>query len=412
MPRPSWGAKVLGVRYWTAPERTRIVLDVDTPPIYRISDEGHPTHLIVELKNTPHSNLLKPIKIGDSLVKRIRFKRKDKRTLGIIVDLQTPVKSRVFALKKYQHKPHRLVIDVLNPKVDYMLKQKVNSALTAKQRGHRIVVIDPGHGGEDPGAIGRRLKLKEKNVVLSIAQKLYNLLKTQPGITPYLTRKGDYYVSLGRRVQIANTLGADLFISIHANANRDSSYRGSSIYYLSEKGASDKAARLLAKRENAADLIGGNVVWARDRTTNAVLFDLSQTSTRNESVIFAKGVISRFGQIRQLAMDSRVRSAPFAVLKSLRIPSVLVETAFITNRTEEKLLASSKFRAKVAGALKAAIVDYLSAASGQRFHVVKKGETLWRIAKRYGINPQQLRKWNHLGNSNLIVPGQKLRVGY
>jgi N-acetylmuramoyl-L-alanine amidase len=410
LPCSSWGADILGVRHWIAPEYTRIVLDVNTAPTFHISRESQPSCFILELKDTNYPKSPGAIEIGGSLVKEIRFKRKSNRVLGVIIDLEIPAKSKVFALKKYRHKPHRLVIDILNPNRDSLLKQEAKIAETAKQKGNRIVVIDPGHGGEDPGAIGRRLKLKEKDAVLAIARKLYQLLKAEPGITPYLTRKGDYYVPLGRRVQVASRYQADLFISIHANANRKASYRGSSIYYLSEKGASDKAAKLLAQRENAADLIGGNV-WAPDRATNAVLFNLSQTSTRNESVIFAKNVIKRFGQIRQLSIDPNIRSAPFAVLKSLSIPSALVETAFITNRTEEKLLASRKFQAQVANALAAAIGDYFFGSGRKRFHVVKKGETLWRIARQYGIDTQQIKKWNKLG-SNLIKPGQKLRVGY
>lgn len=409
VPDLSWAGKVLGVRYWTAPDHTRIVLDVDTPPSYRTSNEGEPACLIIELKNTAYPKLERPIKINDSLVKEVKFKRKDKNTVGVVIYLKTSAECKVFDLKKYQGKPHRLVIDILNPKAKHLIKEEAAYIQAAKKKGHRIVVIDPGHGGEDPGAIGRKLKLREKNVVLSISKELYKLLKAHSGITPHMTRRGDYYVPLGRRVQIARKLKADLFVSIHANAHRDTSKHGSSIYYLSAKGASDKAARLLAQRENMADLIGGEV-WAPDRTTNAILLDLSQKSTRNESAIFAKGVIKHYDQIRKVSMDHRLRSAPFAVLKSLGIPSVLLETAFISNRQEEKLLASVKFQANVASALKRAIVHYLFG-QNQQFHVVKKGDTLWRIARQYGTNPAQLKKWNKLGNANHIFPGQKLRVG-
>jgi N-acetylmuramoyl-L-alanine amidase len=411
LPQISFGGSILSIRNWTAPDHTRIVLDISAYPTYRISEDGSSTCLIVELKDTSYPTALETVKIGDALVRELRFKRKSGRVLGIIVELAAPAKSKVFALKKYLDKPYRLVIDVLNPQQIFWLEQAKKAAQTAKVKGNKIVAIDPGHGGEDPGAIGRRLKIKEKDIVLAIAQKLYSLMDAQSGITPCLTRTGDYYVPLNRRIQIASHNRADLFVSIHANANRDSSYKGSSVYYLSEKGASDKAAMLLAQRENAADLIGGDV-WAADRTTNAVLFELSQTSTRKESLIFAKGIIKHFDPLKQITTDQDIRSAPFAVLKSLHIPSVLVETAFITNYNEEKLLASDKFQDKVAGSLAAAICDYLLDSSRPRFHVVKKGETLWRIARQYGIDTQQIKSWNHLDQSDIIIPGQKLRVGF
>ncbi len=309
------------------------------------------------------------------------------------------------------NKPARLVIDVLNPKKDDIFKEQLKSVTQARKKGNKIIVIDAGHGGEDPGAIGNRLKLKEKNIVLSIARLLHKQLSAYPGITVYLTRKADYYVPLGRRVEIARRYHADLFISIHTNANRKKSYRGSSVYCLSEKGASDKASRLLAKRENASDLIGGTI-WAPDNTTKAVLFDISQTSTHNESVIFAKKVIGQFNKLYPLSMDQRVRTAPFAVLKSLCIPSVLVETAFVTNKQEEKLLSSKIFRAKVAGRLAVAIIKYFYGSKYNIYHTVKRGDSLWKIAQLYGLSLQQLTKLNKISKSGTIRPGQKLRIKY
>jgi N-acetylmuramoyl-L-alanine amidase len=184
--------RLKNMRHWTAPDHTRLVFDLNAPPKYRLSPEGDSRHIIVELADTRSLLRYKQRKIVDGLINTVRIKPKDKKTLGIIIDLMLPGKADVFSLKKFRDKPDRLVIDVIRPLKKAIRQRKIKSASQARQKGQRIVLIDPGHGGEDPGAVGRRLRLKEKRVVLKIAQRLHYLLKREPGITPYLTRSSDY----------------------------------------------------------------------------------------------------------------------------------------------------------------------------------------------------------------------------
>ncbi len=408
------------VRYWVAPDHTRIVLELDADPRFRDTKEGYPRAIILELPYTENRSPFWKLAIEDGLIEKIRLRYKSRDTLGVIIDLQQKAHYNVFSLKPYRGFPHRLVVDVFRPNKESILAREEAGAQGAKAEGNKIVIIDAGHGGDDPGAIGCCIKLREKNVALDIAQKLYQKLKNFPGITPYLTRKGDYFVSLGRRVRLARRYQADLFISIHANANRKTKRRGASVFLLSEKGASDKVARMLAVRENAADLIGSDVP-VQDQLSQAILLDLAKNSNRRESWYLGKEIVKGYQDyIPQINMNADPRSAKFAVLKSLSIPSVLVETAHITNPKEEKLLAKSAFRSGIAQALRSAIAKYLSSvvdippgiqqAYQAKFHVVQHGESLWRIARQYGVKMEQLREWNKLGSNAVILPGQKLRT--
>ncbi len=410
------------IRFWTAPDHTRIVFDVDKLPEYKISQEGEPRHLIVELSNTYNWMRYRSFKIADGLIGGVRIRpTNEEKKLGIVIDLMNPARLDVFTLKKFQDKPERLVIDVLRPIKKENQKKEAAVVSKAKATGQRIVLIDPGHGGEDPGAIGRRLKLKEKKVVLNIAKRLYYLLKKEPGIKPYLTRHGDYYLSLGKRTRLAEKYKADLMISIHANASTSSKLKGASVYYLSPKGASDKASELLARKENAADLIGGNPI-SQDKTVNAILIDMLQTSSVNDSIKLGHLTLKHLKKLSQVPTDKKLHSAPFAVLKSPATPSILVETAFLSNRKDERALANPKFRKQVAYKLLLAVKDYFkqtaikvlpvkkAAAKKKRVHVVKRGETIWRIAEKYGISPQALRKTNGMGRSNIIKVGQKIFI--
>lgn len=415
---------VNNIRHWTAPDHTRIVIDVDKLPKYKLSSEGDPRYLILELEKSRSSLRYSERKIADGLIKSVRIRPKDRRTLGIIIELQVPAKLDIFTLKKYRHKPERVVIDVLRP-VKEAFQQKADArVIRAKQKGDRIVLIDPGHGGEDPGAVGRKLRLREKRVALSIAKWLHYMLKKEPGITPYLTRYGDYYLSLGKRTKLAEKYKADMMLSIHANSSKSRKLRGSSVYYLSPKGASDKASQLLAQKENAADLIGG-VQMSQDETLNAILIDMMQTTSVNDSIRLGKLALKHLKNVPKVPVDKKLHSAPFAVLKSPSTPSILVETAFVSHPKEERLLANPKFQKRIALQLFSAIKDYLNNTDfedvptttvkkapnkGKLFHIVKRGETIWRIAKKYGIKLQNLRKANGLGRSNFIRVGQKLHI--
>lgn len=288
-----------------------------------------------------------------------------------------------------------------------------------------VVAIDAGHGGEDPGAHGSS-GTEEKRVVLAIARKLQAMLDSHPGIRPVMVRDGDYYIKLRKRIDIARAAKADLFISIHADAFKDSSVRGASVFTLSSHGASSEAARLLADSENAADLIGGVSLDDKDDMLASVLLDLSQTATTEASSEVAKKVLVNFKQVNSLHKTA-VQKAGFAVLKSPDIPSILVETAFISNPSEEAKLRSEVHQEQMATAIFKGILAYFkqnapTVAPTMRVakrananskavtrHAVIAGETLAGIAQHYGITTQELKSANAMEGRN-VKPGQLLRI--
>ena len=279
----------------------------------------------------------------------------------------------------------------------------------SKQSKQLVIAIDAGHGGEDAGAIGPR-KTKEKKVVFAIAKKLQRLIRNHPRMKPVMIRKGDYYVGLRQRMKLARKAKADLFISIHADAFRNRKVKGASVFALSNKGATSEMARWLAKHENAADLVGGVSLDDKSDVLKTVLLDLSQTATRDASYEVAEKVLRNFRSIGKLHSHS-VQKAGFMVLKSPDIPSILVETAFISNPQEERKLRSSRYQQKMAKAIYNGILDYFqySAPAGIRMakattHKISRGETLSEIALQYGVSMKQLRSLNK-------IPGNKIRIG-
>jgi N-acetylmuramoyl-L-alanine amidase len=431
---PAWAkVKVKGFRHWVDPDKTRLVLDLSSPSGFKQSRVNQNKTLLVEIPDGENQTGASSYLIQKSPVNEVRFHQKTDGNLGVIVEMTIPLKSEVFTLKKYLHKSDRLVIDVFHKDSKKQWRKKVQEVQKIKQKGKKIVVLDPGHGGEDPGAIGRRYRYKEKNIALGIARKCRDLLKKEARIKPVMTRTGDYYISLGRRVRIARDYNADLFVSIHTNSSRSRKRKGGSVYYLSPKGASDKATRLLALRENAADLLGG-ASMSKDRTLNAILINMSQTSTINDSILFGDTIVNQFARsIRQVRMDRKLRSAPFAVLKSPQIPSILFETAFISNSREEKLLGESRFQWDLAKTLTKAIKKYFGNLKEEiptplktarltrkikkprrsiknRIHIVKRGDTVYNISRRYGIKMSRLKRVNKIGRSNRILVGQKLKI--
>ena len=287
--------------------------------------------------------------------------------------------------------------------------RKVQTPNQPSQLRDLVIAIDAGHGGEDPGARGRK-GTREKDVVLEIARRLAALIEKEPGMRPVMIRDGDYYIGLRKRIEKARSQRADLFISIHADAFRDSRARGSSVYVLSQRGASSEMARWLAARENAADLVGGVSLDDKDDLLAEVLLDLAQTATLEASVEVADNVLQemkRLGKVHK----KQVQHAGFVVLKSPDIPSLLVETAFISNPSEEQRLRNSRHQQQVAQAILAGVRNYfasnpppgtLMAKSSTRQHVIRRGDTLSNIAQRYGVSMNTLRSTNKLKNDNLL----------
>jgi N-acetylmuramoyl-L-alanine amidase len=278
-----------------------------------------------------------------------------------------------------------------------------------------IVAIDAGHGGEDPGAIGPN-GTREKDVVLAIARRLQVMVDQEPGMRAGMIRSGDYYVSLGNRIRKAREQRADLFISIHADAFRDQRARGASVYTLSQRGASSEYARLLADKENASDLVGGVSLDDKDNLLASVLLDLSQTATieaSNDAAGRVLGGLRGVGQVHKV----RVEQAGFRVLKAPDVPSMLVETAFISNPAEERKLRSSSHQNELAKAVMSGIRAYFEhnpppgtrLARNGREHIISQGETLVGIARNYRVNLQNLRDVNGL-RSDAVRVGDVLRI--
>jgi N-acetylmuramoyl-L-alanine amidase len=290
-------------------------------------------------------------------------------------------------------------------------------------RGRNVVVaLDAGHGGKDPGAVGRH-GTREKDVVLQIARRLKARIDREPGMEAYLTRDGDYFVPLRERIERARRQRADLFVSIHADAFKNRQARGSSVYVLSPRGATDEAARWLAARENAADLVGGVSLDDKDAMLASVLLDLSQTAAIDASVNVADQVLSRLGTVGRLHR-STVGRAGFLVLKSPDIPSILVETAFISNPDEEAQLKNARHQEALAGAIVDGIRAYFydnpppgtllamegpPARSEPVEHIIVRGETLSGIASRYNVSLSALRRHNRLKNDRIRI-GQTLEI--
>lgn len=409
-------AAVKNVRMWPAPDRTRIVFDVDGPLEHTLFVLNSPARVVVDLRDTALSSEIDRPTDADKLLERIRHASRNHRDLRVVFDLRKPVRPRSFLLKPNKQYGYRLVVDLYDKgDVNESLKESIKrSAPTAPSTLRDLIIaIDAGHGGEDPGTIGRK-GTREKDVVFAIAKELSKQIKNEPGMRPVMVRKGDYYIGLRRRMKIARENRADLFVSIHADSFKDPRVRGSSVYVLSRNGASSEAARWLAEQENAADLVGGVSLDDKDDLLASVLLDLSQTATLSASTDVGTNVLKQlrtFGKIHK----RRVQRAGFMVLKSPDIPSILVETAFLSNPKEERRLRKRSHQRKLAKAMVTGVRGYFrqNAPPGTRLaarsHVIARGDTLGRIAGIYGVSLKDLRKVNAIKGSDIKV-GQVLQI--
>ncbi len=374
-------ASILGVRVWPAADYTRVTLEHDQPLKFSHMLVKDPERLVVDLEGVEFNSVLGslPNKIlaSDPQIKLIRAGRNKPGVVRLVIELKGEVAPQVFTLKPVGEYGHRLVLDLYpveapDPLMALLEKQeaplKVETRLGATDKpkdGARpeiarlvTIVLDPGHGGEDPGAVGRSGSY-EKNVTLSIARRLKAKIDAEENMRSVLTRDGDFFIPLQNRVRKARRVQADLFVSIHADAFMKPTARGSSVFVLSETGASSSAARWLAQRENAADLIGGVNLGVKDPYLARTLLDLSQTATLNDSLKLAKSVLGHIGSINALH-KGQVEQAGFAVLKAPDIPSILVETAFISNPEEEKRLNDDAYQDQMAEAILKGIREYFS----------------------------------------------------
>lgn len=421
------------IRYWSSPTSTRIVLDIKQRAIYQTLKPSRPEQLVIDLIGFSGAVPVRSVRINDGIVKTVTASRTNSRAIRITIELEKPAASKIFQMEKYQDMPQRLAIDFIRQDLEQADQLHREETRKLKKKETRIVIIDPGHGGDDPGAISPS-GLKEKNIVLSIARKIARRLNKKAGIKAYLTRKGDYFIPLSTRTRIAREYGADLFVSIHADSNFSTELQGTSVYCLSLKGASDNTAEMLAQKENASDSIGGVPLDHNNNDLNAIIIDLVQTHTLNSSVHCADILLKEVSKVNALLRD-RPQHAGFKVLRDPDIPSMLIETDFLSNPTKEKQLRREGFQNRLADAIAAAIMRYLSetkplpapehspvkAAAVKRtvqqdkkiaqYHTVERGETLCSIARRYNTTVDKIRKLNGISSSeSKVLAGKKLKV--
>lgn len=400
-------AEVRGLRMWPAPDNTRLVFDLNGPVEHSLFTLQHPNRIVIDLKDTNVSGALPSATYNESRIKGIRYAKRGVNGLRVVLDLKNSVKPKSFVLKPHSTYGDRLVVDLFDAETteDVIVKRPVYK--TQKTARDLIIAIDAGHGGEDPGAIGQRGTL-EKDVVLKIAKELEALVKRERGMQPLMVRTGDYYIGLKERVKKAQIAQADLFISIHADAFKNGNARGTSVFILSERGASSDLASFLADSENNADLNGG-VSGTNDDLLNMVLADMVKNSTLEDSHQIASNVLSGLKDVNHLHKDT-VEQAGFRVLKAGR-PAILVETAFISNRKEESKLRTRSHQRALAQAIFKGTRSYFHSnpvpgtllAVRDRTHRIARGETLSGIAKQYQVSLATIRDANDMSNNNLRI---------
>ena len=417
---------VKGIRTWPAPDHTRIVLDIDQPVEYALFVLRDPDRVVIDLRDARLLKRVPRARSGDPLLARIRAaqrKRSERRgrdgtsnNLRVVLDMKQRVRPKSFLLEPNAKYGHRLVIDVrpVGGEAERKVVRRQDADGAPKGNREAVVAVDAGHGGEDPGAVTRS-GIREKNVVLAIARALKRRIDRTPGMKAVMIRDGDYYVGLRRRTEIARRHDADLFVSIHADSFRDPRVRGASVYILSRRGASSEAARWLAQQENASDFVGGVSIDDKDDLLASVLVDLQQTATLNASAEVGGHVLRSLGGVGR-RHKRRIEQAGFLVLKSPDIPSILVETGFLTNPSDAKRLSNPKHQEKVARAILDGIHRYFDANpppgttfASTRRHTIARGETLSEIAHRYRVSVKRLRDVNRIRGS-VIRAGEVLRI--
>ncbi|OED40938.1 N-acetylmuramoyl-L-alanine amidase [Endozoicomonas sp. (ex Bugula neritina AB1)] len=416
--------RINGVRIWHSPDKTRLVFDVSGSVKHSELTLSKPDRLVIDVADTTLKTSFKGLVLKDTPVKQIRHGLREGNNLRVVLDLSSKVTSKSFLLKPNSTYGHRLVVDL------YDGNTASKPIAQPKPKGLRdiVVAIDAGHGGEDPGAIAYGGGY-EKHVTLAISKQLAAMINKERGFKAVLVRTGDYYIDLRRRTRIARENNADLFVSVHADAFSDRRANGASVYALSRRGATSETARWLAQKENASDQIGGEdgiSLSDKDDVLAGVLLDLSMTSTLSSSLEVGDKVLRNMSAINRLH-KKQVEQAAFAVLKSPDIPSILVETGFISNPTEAKKLKNSRHQRDMALAIFKGLKywfhqkpppDTLVAKWKQNGalkshpdrYVVQAGDTLSEIADQFDISTTQLKKVNQLSSANNIRVGQVLVI--
>ncbi len=436
--------QVKSVRLWRAPDNTRLVFDLSGPVQHSVFTLTAPDRLVIDING---ATLAAPLTVSTSNtpITSVRSAQRTPTDLRVVVDLSKSVTPKSFTLAPNAQYGNRLVVDLYDQAADAVAPPPTPPVattpavpvtpaqpaikLTPVPNGKRdiVIAIDAGHGGEDPGALGSKGQY-EKDIVLSIAKELQRQINSEKGFRAELTRTGDYFIPLRKRTEIARKKGADLFISIHADAAPSKAAFGASVFALSDRGATSETARWLADSENRSDLIGGagNVsLDDKDRMLAGVLLDLSMTASLSSSLNVGQKVLGNMGRVTPLH-KRRVEQAGFMVLKSPDIPSILVETGFISNANEAAKLATASHQQSLARSIHSGVRQFFQQnpppgtyiaflrdsgkiAQGPRDHSVRPGETLAMIAVRYQVSVASLRSANNLKTDELKV-GQSLNI--
>lgn len=409
-------AEVSGIRFWQAPEKTRLVFDVSKPVQYQLFTLARPYRLVVDMPDSKLKTKLKKIALPPRLVKKIRSSQNNDK-LRLVVELKNKITLKHFVLKPFRNYGHRIVVDLQDNEPSKPVVKSVSSMIMPVNRDI-IIAIDAGHGGEDPGAIGKR-KTREKSVTLAVAKRLANMINTERGLKAVLTRKGDYYVSLRKRTNIARKYKADLFISLHADAFTNRKVKGASVWVLSPRGASSEMGRWLEQKEKLSDLAGGADISHKDPLVAEVLLDLSMHYSIVSSNHAANKVHSALRSKLSTMHKKKVQKAAFVVLKMPDIPAMLVEMAFISNPQEEKLLRTVRQQKKISKAILSGVKaffkanppdgSYYAGLNNMRSYKVRSGDTLSEIAANFGVSTNRLKLFNRLKSSRLKA-GQLLMI--
>lgn len=358
--QPALAAELQKVRLHAGETHMRLVFDLNAPVKYTFFRLDDPERIVLDLEDTTTADGLRVGHLQSSILRGVRYAKRATTTLRVVLDLHQRHNPRVFLLTPSNGHGHRLVVD-LYPNQEHQSVPPLKKVPKKPVLRDVVVALDPGHGGQDPGAIGGLYGTQEKQLTLQIARHLKKLLDAQKGIRTVMTRDEDQFVALRERTAIARRQKADLFISIHADAFRDQHVQGASVYVLSNKGASSEAARWLAETENKADLIGGISLADKEDALASVLLDMSQSAARGSSLTAAEGVYQALRTLGKVH-GKAVHQAAFIVLKSPDIPSLLIETGFISNPTEERRLRDVAYQKQLAQVIMQGILRYFTTA--------------------------------------------------
>ncbi len=400
-----------GINYWSAPDHTRIVLPLLKEYKPKVIYLTNPPRIIIKF-GAPIKGKVKTLtKVKDSLVDKIVVAKKGHKNIVTIL-LNGKFNYRVFTLRKYRNRPFRIVIDILKPKslIERQKRERIKKAAQYKLKKKYIVVLDPGHGGSDPGAI--KNGIYEKRIVFDIAKRIARYLKKDPKFGVFLTRVGDYYVPLKKRVEIAHDYNADIFVSIHTNSAPTKTLNGIMAFVLSERGARTSLAKMLEDIENTEEMVK-DIKLAKSRRINKVVLDVAHDFSVVEGERLGRYILEYTSDLCGFK-NRGIRKASLVVLKNPGIPSILLEVGFISNKKDASRLKNPNFREKIAYSIYKGIKAYFESkreimAMQQRIHLVKKGETLWKIARIYGVTINEIKKYNKL-KSSMLKPGMKLAI--